>query len=544
MRNAGSGWVAGFIAAASLSALMIGTPAGAGGAEPTDPQLGEKSPGEWVSTIDPAPVSSARAARPTRDVVHKLWIIDGDTFVGRVAGTKRKLIIRNAGIQAMEDRECGKREAKKRLGQLLGKKIVIVSQTNSARPNGLGIWRVQRNAFTPSGRDIQSAMLKTGLVLPYGIGRETMKQEVYAELAQRAALAGRGLFSGTFCRPGPVQEAPLQMMINYDASGRDWANLSGKFVRIRNLGAVPVPIGRWRLRGAAHDSFYFPADAVIPAGGEVVVRLGWGSDTPSTFYWEGDRIRFFVPGQSRYQGGGGYLFDRDGDIRAWSMYPCRVECTHPAVGNLRAAVARGESESKSPRPAPSPSTTDSSSANPGGSTPVPSSSSSNAQPTGGPGGPDPANAPLTESPGPSANESADASQGPSFSATPSAPATSGPEPSATPSTSATPGDGDRSRERVWFTNTSSQVLDLSYTVAKVRDQVYEFPLGTLVEPRERLVVFSGSGEPTRLRHFLGVAEPFLFTDVTGGTAKLRTHSSIRLACVAWGEQTCANTGRS
>lgn len=537
MRAAGNRWIAGFVVAAFLSVPVCGAAAGAGGSEPPRAPLGEGLPGEGTSTsAPPRLVSAARAARPTRDVVHKLWIIDGDTFVGRLAGTKRKLIIRNAGIQAMEDRECGKKEAKKRLGQLLGKKVVIVSQTNSARPNGLGIWRVQRNAFTPSGRDIQSAMLKTGLVLPYGIGRETMKQEVYAKLAQEAAVAGRGLFSGTYCRPGPVQEAPLQMMINYDASGRDWDNLSGKFVRIRNLGLVPVPIGGWRLRGAAHDSFFFPVDAVIPAGGEVVVRLGRGTDTTSTYFWEGDRIRFFVPGRSRYQGGGGYLFDADGDIRAWSMYPCRVACSHPAAGNLRGGVSRGEPHGKPPKPMTSASPGGSSSATPSPSgSPAPSVSATSGIPTVSPGS-SPSSASSAMVNPPPAPSGSVTSRPPITSTTASANGTADASP--TPGESAPAIDGARTRERVWFTNTSPQALDLSYTVAQVRDQVYEFPLGTLIEPGERIVIFSGSGERTRLLHYLGFAERFLFADPAGGTAKLRTHTGIRLACVAWGERTC------
>jgi hypothetical protein len=31
-------------------------------------------------------------------------------------------------------------------------------------------------------------------------------------------------------------------------------------------------------------------------------------------------------GAPRYMGDGGFLFDPDGDLRAWDMYPCRYAC--------------------------------------------------------------------------------------------------------------------------------------------------------------------------------------------------------------------------
>lgn len=501
---------------AALAMLSAVAAAGASGAV-----AGQGDPDDLTVGAE---VSAARVSKPTREVVRRVRIIDGDTFVARRPGSKREIIVRNAGIQAMEDRECGKKPAKQLLSRLLGKKVVIVSRTNQARPNGLGIWRIQRNAFTPSGRDIQSAMLRSGLVLPYGIGRETLKQDVYATLAQQAARAGKGLFSGTYCRSGPVQESPLQLMINYDASGRDRDNLGGKFVRIRNLGDYAVPIGRWRLRAAAHDSFYFPAGAILPAHGEVMVRLGNGIDTATTFYWEGDRVRFFVPGHSRYQGGGGYLFDRDGDIRAWSMYPCRVLCGHPAIGLLKGNVSRGDTDQT-----PSPSSTR------GSGSATPSGSSSTSPSTGSPSSSaksSPSGSPGALSASPSASGSPSSSVSTSSSSSPS----QSPSESATPTTG--PDDPDRTRERVWFTNTSDREADLSYTVAMVRDQIYEFPLGTVVEPGERLTLFTGMGETTRLRHFLGLGEPFLFADPTGATAKIRTHDSVRIACVAWGAKSC------
>lgn len=505
--------------AAVLIAALVGSGAAASWALAAPSGESTPAPDTWAT----------RARVPTSEVVRRVGVIDGDTFVAKRPGSKRTIIVRNAGIQAMEDRECGKKQAKKRLSRLLGKKVVITSQTNQARPNGKGIWRLQRNAFTKSGRDIQAAMLRTGLVLPYGIGRETMRQAYYAELGEQAARAGRGLFSGTYCRSGPVQEAPLQLQVNYDVTGNDWFNLGDKFVRIRNLGPVAVPVGKWRLRGAAHDSFYFPSTAVIPAYGEVMVRLGSGLNTATTFYWPGDRMRFFVPGESKYQGGGAYLFDRDGDIRAWSMYPCRVTCTHPAQGALKGRAVRGDSAggpdasptisdeptiSQSPRPTLSGSPSGSSTA---------SSSSTATTPLVPPRG-----LATSSSGSPSSSTSQTASGDPS-----GRPSTSAPTPSTSESV-----DPDRRRERVVFTNTSAQTVDLGYTVFRARGLTYEFPLGTVVNPGEDLVVFTGAGVTTRLQHFLGLPEPFFFVNPAGASARIRTHNTVLIACADWGQAQC------
>ncbi|MGH2800552.1 MAG: lamin tail domain-containing protein, partial [Thermoleophilaceae bacterium] len=37
-------------------------------------------------------------------------------------------------------------------------------------------------------------------------------------------------------------------------------------------------------------------------------------------------------------GDGGYLFDRDGDLRSWTVYPCRYRCSDPLRGNVALTV--------------------------------------------------------------------------------------------------------------------------------------------------------------------------------------------------------------
>jgi hypothetical protein len=56
--------------------------------------------------------------------------------------------------------------------------------------------------------------------------------------------------------------------------------------------------------------------------------VGRGDDDIDTLYW-GLREPVFTnaSGAPRYLGDGAFLFDPQGDIRAYDMYPCRLACT-------------------------------------------------------------------------------------------------------------------------------------------------------------------------------------------------------------------------
>ena len=58
-----------------------------------------------------------------------------------------------------------------------------------------------------------------------------------------------------------------------------------------------------------------------PAGGAVTVRVGRGRASGNVFYWGLDEPVFEnVTDDGRAVGDGGYLFDPDGDLRAYEMY--------------------------------------------------------------------------------------------------------------------------------------------------------------------------------------------------------------------------------
>ena len=90
---------------------------------------------------------------------------------------------------------------------------------------------------------------------------------------------------------------------------------------------MTVPLAGWWLRDSSLTTFMFPSWAVIPPGGTVTVRVGTGTDSSYDFHWGLDHALFDnAPGDNRGFGDGAYLFDSQGDLRAWMTYPCQIAC--------------------------------------------------------------------------------------------------------------------------------------------------------------------------------------------------------------------------
>jgi hypothetical protein len=105
----------------------------------------------------------------------------------------------------------------------------------------------------------------------------------------------------------------------------------------------PIDLGGWYVRDSGLRRFTFPAGTVVPPGGEVTVYDGVGDSTGSDFYW-GLRFPAFenVTRDEKAMGDGAYLFDPQGDLRLWFVYPCRSDCGDPAQGQLQlTAIPKG-----------------------------------------------------------------------------------------------------------------------------------------------------------------------------------------------------------
>jgi endonuclease YncB( thermonuclease family) len=273
------------------------------------------------------------------------FVADGDTIDVVVGTTTHR--IRITGINAMEmsvyskyrDRrrgDCHAVEATNRLEDLInaaGGVVYLAAQDLGSKSGS----RLRRSVWTNVNgvwRDLALTLLKEGRALALSNPVEWAHVE-YGYWQQRAARAGVNLWDRDSCGSGPVQTARLSMWVNWDADGSDGQNLNGEWVRLRNWASTDVSLSGWWLRDTnTSRNYYFPAGTKIPAGKWITLHVGSGTNTATRFYWGLTGALFDNVDRAHGQGDGGYLFDPDGDLRLWSMWPCRTSCTDALAGKV------------------------------------------------------------------------------------------------------------------------------------------------------------------------------------------------------------------
>ena len=95
-------------------------------------------------------------------------------------------------------------------------------------------------------------------------------------------------------------------------------------------------------RRQAQAGLQVPVERGDPRRTARSVVVGKGTNTADTFYWgfpEKETIFENASNDKKQAGDGAYLFDPDGELRAYTMYPCRVSCSEPLAGKV-AVTAR------------------------------------------------------------------------------------------------------------------------------------------------------------------------------------------------------------
>lgn len=290
----------------------------------------------------PTPATAAGPVTSYGTVVH---IGDGDTVDVDVKGdgTSTPIRVRMTGINAMEltryandpadwRGECHAVAAAKAVRSLvLGKTVKLTAQDASSMAGSRyrrTVWRYADGAW----RDVSQELLARGHGLFLANGTEYATNLADAKAAQYAASLGRGIWDRDACGSGPHQSADLRVRVNWDAAGNDGTNVNGEWIKVENHSGYDVPLAGWRVRDSAargylQRGYVFPSGAKVRAGSAVYVHVGKGSNTGTRFYW-GLSAPIFENATSSptYMGDGGYLFDPQGDMRAWRMYPCRYGC--------------------------------------------------------------------------------------------------------------------------------------------------------------------------------------------------------------------------
>ncbi|MGH2837333.1 MAG: lamin tail domain-containing protein [Thermoleophilaceae bacterium] len=279
---------------------------------------------------------------------------DGDTVKARILNGKKfgePERVRLTGIQAPELFNYSR---KSRRGACLGVEAAetlehlvhnstgrLVAQKANSRSVGDTRVRLRRSLQIKRGGkwiDPAAELLKKGLALWFPNGQEWAWNGRYGRLAEEAAAKGIGIWNPVACgKPGPSQSSPLTIKPKWDGENKDRA--SGEWIRITNHDPFnDVPLAGWavrdsHLRGDKHQPGYkFPSGAVIPAAGSITVNVGRGSNTANTFYWgftEKETVFENATNDKKQAGDGAYLFDPNGELRAYAQYPCRTSCSEP-----------------------------------------------------------------------------------------------------------------------------------------------------------------------------------------------------------------------
>jgi endonuclease YncB( thermonuclease family) len=278
------------------------------------------------------------------------WVADGDTPLVDVYGdgTSAPKSIRLIGVQAMEQTvynpvvskrrgECHALAATARVEQLVKAGGGIVRMTamhpaSASRDRPLRSIAVKING---AWQDIGLDLVRNGYALWQPFPQEWAWNPVYRLAAQQAAQTGRRLYDTVTCGAGPAQSAKISLLVNYDAAGDDVVHVNGEWMRVGNASAAPLPVGGWWVRDSGLRRYTFPAGTVVAAGGAVTVHVGKGAATATEKYWGLTAPVFENPTfDAKANGDGGYLFDPNGDLRAWQMYPCLVACQPVVTGRV------------------------------------------------------------------------------------------------------------------------------------------------------------------------------------------------------------------
>jgi endonuclease YncB( thermonuclease family) len=286
-----------------------------------------------------------------------LAVSDGDTFTARIQGRRAAVDVRFTGINAMELTRYSHRASLRRgachgveAASLVGAyvrrsrgRVRLAAEDPGSRSGH----RIRRSVWVRDHgrwRDLAAIELETGLALWLPNKTEAAHNMEYEELAIAALKDRVGLYDPATCGAGPDDDLPLSLRVNWDADGEDGENLNGEYVEIRNDGARPMSLAGWWFRDSAlrkrHGvpGYPFPAGAVLPAHGSVVLHVGCGTDSAGVFYWCQHESVFENVDRTRGAGDGGYLFDPQGDLRAARLFPCVGTCHDPLKGLVDLSV--------------------------------------------------------------------------------------------------------------------------------------------------------------------------------------------------------------
>ncbi|HEY1594992.1 MAG TPA: lamin tail domain-containing protein [Thermoleophilaceae bacterium] len=280
---------------------------------------------------------------------HAVSINDGDTIGVRIDGQRRVWQIRFIGVQAMElhhynpkhrSGQCYAVEAANHVQQLVEQshnRVLLSAQ----HPGTRFTYRLGRYIdLKVNGKwtDLGELEMSEGQTLWMSDERETAWNNVYNRLGQEAEQKHIGMWDPTHCGVGPDQNVPLRTWVNYDPHGVDQADLNNEWVKVQNLSSTTsVNLTHWWMRDSGLRRYTFPAGTMLRPGATITVHDGAGARSGDNLFWNIKAPVF------QNIGDGAYVFDPQGDLRSYMVYPCVVACSDPNQGALElSAQLRGQ----------------------------------------------------------------------------------------------------------------------------------------------------------------------------------------------------------
>ncbi len=297
-----------------------------------------------------------RAGEVVRERGFVARVTDGDTL--RFANTANRRtnnyeVIRLIGVQAPEVSrkgfhagECNGDLAQSVLVDIAEGRRAVLASAHDTRDTQRD--RKLRTVYIQDANggwiDLAAEMLRRGWGQWFPKKTEPAHNLQYRELSEAAQAQGRNIWDPTNCGTKYSPGVPLQMWIQPDPSGNDWQNVNGEYIRIANMSTDTVAdLSGWSLRDGSLNWLRFPDGVSIAPNDALIVRVGQGQHSANTFYWGRKRPVFSNLGVTDdYMGDGAYLIDKQGNVRAYYVYPCLGSCEDPRMGAVQITKVRDD----------------------------------------------------------------------------------------------------------------------------------------------------------------------------------------------------------
>ena len=195
-------------------------------------------------------------------------VIDGDTI-----DLKNNMRLRLIGINTPEKDMYFFEEAKAFMEiMVLGKQVKLEKDVTDKDMYG----RYLRYVYLPD-IFVNLEMIKSGFANAYTYPPDVKYTDKFIEAERRARLNEAGLWQKS---PSEV----LEVVLNYDAEGKDTENLNGEWVEIKNTGLKSLNLKNWTLKDLGTNIYKFEGCLLKP-GETVFLYSGPGTDTTGKLYW-------------------------------------------------------------------------------------------------------------------------------------------------------------------------------------------------------------------------------------------------------------------